>query len=86
MYKTPVHITVKKDTVSLDFSGELTLYNLTQAQTLIETNKLATFEKGSRNYKKYTKILRKHIKNNNMRNRINSDINSIEQIKKLSGY
>ena len=48
--------------------------------------KLATFEKGSRNYKKYTKILRKHIKNNNMRNRINSDINSIEQIKKLSGY
>jgi len=48
--------------------------------------KLATFEKGSRNYKKYTKILRKHIKNNNMRNRVKSDINSIEQIKKLSGY
>jgi predicted DNA-binding protein YlxM (UPF0122 family) len=48
--------------------------------------KLATFEKGSRNYKKYTKILRKHIKNNNMKNRIKSDINSIEQIKKLSGY
>jgi phospholipid/cholesterol/gamma-HCH transport system permease protein len=45
MYKTPVDITVKKDTVSLDFSGELTLYNLTQAQTLIETNKLSTFEK-----------------------------------------
>ncbi len=48
--------------------------------------KLATFEKGSRNYKKYSKILRKHIKNNNMKNRIKSDINSIEEIKKLSGY
>ena len=48
--------------------------------------KLATFEKGSRNYKKYSKILRKHIKNNNMQNRVKSDINSIEEIKKLSGY
>jgi hypothetical protein len=48
--------------------------------------KLATFEKGSRNYKKYTKILAKHIKNNNMKNRVKSDINSIEEIKKISGY
>lgn len=48
--------------------------------------KLATFEKDSRNYKKYSKILRKHIKNNNMTNRIKSDINSIDHIKKLSGY
>jgi len=48
--------------------------------------KLATFQKGSRNYLKYSKILRKHIKNNNMKNRISSDINSIEQIKKISGY
>jgi len=48
--------------------------------------KLATFEKDSRNYKKYSKILRKHIKNNNMKNRIKSDINSIDYVKKLSGY
>ena len=48
--------------------------------------KLVKFEKGSRNYKKYSKILRKHIKNNNMQNRIKSDINSIQEIKKISGY
>jgi len=63
-----------------------------QKTTLITDNiikiqkKLVTFEKGSRNYKKYSKILRKHIKNNNMKNRVRSDINSIETIKKISGY
>jgi predicted DNA-binding protein YlxM (UPF0122 family) len=64
-----------------EYSTNLITDNIIKIQ-----KKLATFEKGSRNYKKYTKILRKHIKNNNMRNRIKSDINSIEQIKKLSGY
>ena len=48
--------------------------------------KLATFKKDSRNYNKYTKILRKHIKNHTMKKRIESNINTIEQIKQLSGY
>lgn len=45
--------------------------------------KLATFEKGSRNYKKYTKILKKHIKNHNMKNRVSSHINTIDKIHDL---
>jgi len=45
--------------------------------------KLASFEKDSRNYKKYTKILAKHIKNLNMKNRVRSNIQTIENIKKL---
>ena len=60
--------------------------NLITDNILKIQKKLATFEKDSRNYKKYTKILKKHIKNNNMKNRNSSDINSIEHIKKLSGY
>ncbi len=46
--------------------------------------KLATFEKDSRNYKKYTKILAKHIKRYNMQKRVNSHIKTIENIQKLS--
>ena len=42
--------------------------------------KLCHFEKGSRNYKKYTKILAKHIKKYNMKNRIKSNIKTIEAI------
>lgn len=45
--------------------------------------KLATFEKGSRNYNKYTKILKKHIKNHNMRNRVKSHINTIDKISEI---
>ena len=45
--------------------------------------KLCSFEKDSRNYKKYKKILAKHIKNNNMKKRVNSDIRTIEKIQKL---
>ena len=48
--------------------------------------KLSTFEIGSRNYRKYQKILAKHIKNHTMKKRIKSNINTIEQIKKISGY
>ena len=48
--------------------------------------KLATFEKGSRNYEKYTKILRKHIKAYTMKKRLQSNINTIEAIKEISGY
>lgn len=45
--------------------------------------KLATFEKDSRNYKKYTKILAKHIKKHSMQRRTSSHINTIEAIKKV---
>ncbi|AXX93539.1 hypothetical protein CPU12_12855 [Malaciobacter molluscorum LMG 25693] len=46
--------------------------------------KLCTFEKGSRNYIKYSKILEKHIKKNNMKRRVNSNIKTIEAIQKIS--
>lgn len=46
--------------------------------------KLSTFEKDSRNYKKYTKILAKHIKKYSMKKRVISHIKTIETIKKIS--
>ncbi|AXH10868.1 hypothetical protein CP960_09060 [Malaciobacter halophilus] len=46
--------------------------------------KLCTFEKGSRNYVKYSKILEKHIKRNNMKRRVNSNIKTIEAIQEIS--
>lgn len=46
--------------------------------------KLSTFEKDSRNYKKYTKILAKHIKRHNMKKRVLSHIKTIENIQKIS--
>ena len=45
--------------------------------------KLATFEKGSRNYKKYTKILLNHIKTHTMKKRVNSHIKSIEVVENI---
>ena len=45
--------------------------------------KLTTLEKDSRNYKKYTKILAKHIKSYTMRKRVNSHIKTIESIEKI---
>jgi hypothetical protein len=48
--------------------------------------KLSTFEVGSRNHTKYKKILAKHIKAHNMKQRLKSDIKTIENIKELSGY
>mgnify|MGYP003617090224 CR=1 FL=1 len=45
--------------------------------------KLATFEKDSRNYKKYTKILAKHIKSHTMKKRVKSHINTIETIETI---
>ncbi|TLT08752.1 hypothetical protein FE243_02295 [Aliarcobacter thereius] len=45
--------------------------------------KLASLEKDSRNYKKYTKILAKHIKACTMRKRVNAHIKSIETIQNL---
>ncbi|MGB6329975.1 MAG: hypothetical protein WBF48_13720 [Halarcobacter sp.] len=46
--------------------------------------KLASFEKGSRNYKKYTKILSKHIKKFTMKKRVISHIRTIETVEKIS--
>ncbi len=46
--------------------------------------KLASFEKGSRNYKKYSKILAKQIKKFTMKKRVNSHIKTIESIEKIS--
>mgnify|MGYP000376656299 CR=1 FL=1 len=46
--------------------------------------KLCTFKIGSRNYKKYAKILAKHIKKNNMNKRVTSNIKTIEAIQKIS--
>lgn len=45
--------------------------------------KLATFEKDSRNYKKYTKILAKHIEAHTMQKRVNSHIKSIEVVENI---
>jgi hypothetical protein len=45
--------------------------------------KLCTFDIGSRNYNKYQKILAKHIKKQMMKVRVNSNIKTIENIKKL---
>ena len=46
--------------------------------------KLALFEKDSRNYKKYTKILAKHIKTYTMKKRVSPHIKTIECIEKIS--
>ena len=46
--------------------------------------KLALFEKDSRNYKKYTKILAKHIKTYTMKKRVNAHIKTIESIEMIS--
>ena len=46
--------------------------------------KLASFEKDSRNYKKYTKILEKHIKTHTMQKRVNSHIKVIETVQTLN--
>jgi hypothetical protein len=48
--------------------------------------KLIKFEKGSRNYKKYQKILVKHIKTFTMKRRSQSNIQTIRNIKEISGY
>ena len=45
--------------------------------------KLSTLEKDSRNYKKYTKILAKHIKSHTMKKRVNAHIKTIENIEKI---
>ena len=46
--------------------------------------KLASFEKDSRNYKKYTKILAKHIKTHTMQKRVKSHIKVNETVQTLN--
>jgi hypothetical protein len=46
--------------------------------------KLSMYEIGSRNYKKYQKILTKHIKRFTMCKRVSSNIKTIENFKVLS--
>ena len=46
--------------------------------------KLDSFEKDSRNYKKYTKILAKHIKTHTMQKRVKSHIKVIETVQTLN--
>ena len=45
--------------------------------------KLALYQKGSRNYIKYTKILAKHIKKFTMKKRVTSHIKTIESVEKI---
>ena len=45
--------------------------------------KLTSFEKDSRNYKKYTKILAKHIKSYTMKKRVVSQIKTIETMQQI---
>lgn len=45
--------------------------------------KLSTFEKDSRNYKKYKKILGKHIKSFTMKKRVNAHIKTIETVENI---
>ena len=46
--------------------------------------KLISFEKNSRNYKKYTKILAKHIKSHTMQQRVKAHIKVIETVQTLN--
>ena len=57
--------------------------NLISQDIIKIQKKLATFEKGSRNYKKYSKILAKHIKQHTMKQRVRAHIKTIESIEKI---
>lgn len=59
--------------------GDLSNSSMTEDILKIQ-EKLSTFEIGSRNYKKYEKILKKHIKTNNIKNRNKSHHMTLEVI------
>ncbi len=64
--------------------GFLYMVNNSIPENIIKIQKkLASLEKDSRNYKKYTKILAKHIKSHTMKKRVNSHIKTIETIEKI---
>lgn len=59
--------------------------NRTISQDILKIQKkLSTFEKDSRNYKKYTKILGKHIKSFTMKQRVKSPIKTIETVENMA--
>ena len=67
------------------FKKRYKMENYSIPQDIIKIQKkLASFEKDSRNYKKYTKILAKHIKSYTMKKRVNSHIKTIENVEKIS--
>ena len=66
-----------------DIDSSIPIDNSIPNDILKLQNKLCNYKKGSRNYKKFEKILSKHIKNNNMKKRINSNIKTIEKIQEL---
>ena len=60
------------------------MQNNTIPQDILKIQKkLASLEKDSRNYKKYTKILAKHIKSYTMKKRVTSHIKTIETVEKI---
>ena len=63
--------------------GEATLNKSISEDILKIQKKMCEFEIGSRNYKKYQKILAKHVKRYTMKARVNSNIKTIEVIKDL---
>lgn len=67
------------------FKKRYKMENYSIPQDIIKIQKkLSSFEKDSRNYKKYTKILAKHIKSYTMKKRVNSHIKTIENVEKIS--
>jgi EAL domain-containing protein (putative c-di-GMP-specific phosphodiesterase class I) len=59
------------------------MHNIIPEDILKIQKKLVSFEKDSRNYKKYTKILAKHIKSHTMKKRVVSHIKTIETVKTI---
>ena len=67
------------------FKKRYKMENYSIPQDIIKIQKkLASFEKDSRNYKKYTKILAKHIKSHTMQQRVKAHIKVIETIQNLN--
>ena len=72
------------DKIKEILKGFFYMQNNSIPQDIIKIQKkLASFEKDSRNYKKYTKILAKHIKTFTMKKRVNAHIKTIESIEKI---
>jgi hypothetical protein len=64
-------------------SSEDTINSSIPSDILKIQKKMCEFEKDSRNYNKYKKILAKHTKNYMMKKRVNSNIKTIEELKEI---
>jgi len=73
-----------KDIFKKDF--KMQTINSIPVDILKIQKKLCEYEIGSRNYKKYNKILKKHVKNFTMKQRLDSNIKTIERIKEMSNF